>query len=266
MMLLPLCSQSRQNLLLLLIVILMLSICTSACNEDIGAPTQIASQIQTSPHPSPTATEKTRLPLIPTATATGKPTPSNHLDDDMALCKEPPDDYTIVTINGHKLNQRTYMMLIYAASIYEGPIDILDHAITQGSYTNAVESSFGTHAGGGAVDISVMAKGTYDILDDEISPLIFALRIAGFAAWYRKLNDLYDGSPAHIHAIAIGDRELSLAAREQLAGPFGYFWGYDGIPREDGYAVRDAHGGPIVCPWMMERGYPAKTTTPRPGE
>jgi hypothetical protein len=258
--------QARQKLLLLLIVILILSTCAVACTENTTTPVIIASQTQTTHHPSPTNTVKTRPPLIPAATATWEPTPSSHVDDDMALCKEPVDDYTIVNINGHKLNQRTYMMLIYAASIYEGPINILDQAITQGSYTNAVEASFGTHAGGGAVDISVMAEGTYDILEEEISPLIFALRVAGFAAWYRKLNDLYDGSPAHIHVIAIGDRELSLAAREQLAGPFGYFWGYDGLPREDGYAIRDTHGGPIVCPWMTEMGYPAKTTTPRPGE
>ena len=179
-------------------------------------------------------------------------------------CLLPPDDYTIITVNDHQLNQRTYDMLAYAKTLYSGPIDITGSAITQGSYTTAVEASFGTHAGGGAVDLSVMAPGTYTILNEEIASLIHALRLAGFAAWYRDFNALYEGSSPHIHAIAIGDRELSLAAREQLAGPFGYFWGYDGLPQEDGVAQRDPHGGPVICDWMMDMGYPSKTATPSP--
>ncbi len=170
----------------------------------------------------------------PTATSQPSPEPIG--------CLLPSTDYTLVTINGHKLSQRTYEMLAYAQSLYGGPIDLTGTAITQGSYTNAVEASFGTHAGGGAVDLSVMSPGTYAILEDEIEPLIHALRLAGFAAWYRDFSALYEGSPAHIHAIAIGDRELSLPAREQLAGPFGYFWGYDGIPREGGIPHRDPTG------------------------
>jgi hypothetical protein len=181
-------------------------------------------------------------------------------------CKQPSDNYDIIEIYGHKLNQRTYQMLVYAKELYQGPIDITADAITQGSYTSAVEASFGTHAGGGAVDISIMAHGTYTILSDEIEPLIYALRLAGFAAWYRDFNALYEGSPPHIHAIAIGDRELSIAAREQLAGPFGYFWGYNGLPTEDGKPIRDSHGGPIVCEWMIEKGYPNKTATPSANE
>jgi len=157
-------------------------------------------------------------------------------------------------------------MLLNAESFYDGVIDITEDAITQGSFTNAVEASFGTHAGGGAVDLSVMSPGTYTILYEEINPLIRALRLAGFAAWFRDLNDLYDGSPAHIHAIAIGDRTLSLAAREQLAGPFGYFWGYNGLPTEDKKPIGDPHGGPIVCDWMIEKGYPNKTATPSANE
>ena len=179
-------------------------------------------------------------------------------------CRKPSDDYTRITINGHQLNQRTYDMLAYAQSLYGGPIDITGDAITQGSYTNAVEASFGTHAGGGAVDLSVIESGTFTVLYDEIPPLIDALRKAGFAAWFRDFNDLYEGSPVHIHAIAIGDRELSLAAREQLAGPFGYFWGYDGLPQDDSIPQRDPHGGPVLCDWMVEMGYPAKTATPFP--
>lgn len=155
-------------------------------------------------------------------------------------------------------------MLEYAATLYDGEIDITGSAITQGSFTSTVDASFGTHSGGGAVDLSVMAPGTYTILEDDIEPLIQGLRLAGFAAWYRDFDELYPGSPVHIHAVAIGDRELSLAAREQLAGPHGYFWGYNGLPAEDVPPTRDPHGGPIVCNWMVEKGYPNKTATPSP--
>ncbi|QRN83858.1 hypothetical protein JR338_03660 [Chloroflexota bacterium] len=202
--------------------------------------------------------------MAATATLTTSPTGTSQLPTERLGCLLPSDDYTLLTINGYQLNQRTYEMIVYAQSLYGGPIDLTGSAITQGSYTNAVEASFGTHAGGGAVDISVMAPGTYSILEDEIEPLIKALRLAGFAAWYRDVNDLYEGSPAHIHAVAIGDRELSMAAREQLAGPFGYFWGYDGLPREDGIPQRDSHEGPVLCNWMIDMGYPAKTATPSP--
>jgi len=157
-------------------------------------------------------------------------------------------------------------MLTQAQTYYAGEIDLTGDAITQGSFTSAVEASFGTHSGGGAVDLSVMAPGTHTILTSDITRIIKALRLAGFAAWYRDFNALYVGSAPHIHAIAIGDRELSLAAREQLAGPHGYFWGYDGLPVDDALPARDPHGGPVMCDWMIEKGYPNKTTTPSPEE
>lgn len=196
---------------------------------------------------------------------TPSPTPTEviiSISGNNVLCLQPSENYDRLEMNGHIINQRTYEMLAYAQTLYDGEIDLTGDAITQGSYTNAVEASFGTHAGGGAVDISVMAQGTYVILYGEIPNLIHALRVAGFAAWYRDFNELYEVSPPHIHAIAIGDRELSITAREQLAGPFGYFWGYNGLPTEDKLPIRDPHGGPIVCDWMIEKGYPNKTATP----
>ncbi len=181
-------------------------------------------------------------------------------------CLAPSEDYSQIRINEHLLNQRTFEMLAYAQSLYGGEIDITGDAITQGSYTENVDASFGTHAGGGAVDLSVMSPGTYDILYRDIPNLVQALRLAGFAAWFRDFDELYPGSPPHIHAIGIGDRELSIDAREQLAGPFGYFWGYNGLPMEDKVPIRDPHGGQIVCEWMIEKGYPNKTATPSPLE
>lgn len=250
----------------LTISLLILSIFCIGCNQQ-----QISALSTATPLPSPsiititetvaTSTETasvTPSQITPTATPTITPTSEPY------GCKEPSNNYERITINGHQLNKRTYEMLEYAESLYGGEIDITGSAITQGSYTSAVEASFGTHAGGGAVDLSVMAPGTYTILEEDIEPLIRALRLAGFAAWYRDFDDLYPGSPVHIHAIAIGDLELSLAAREQLAGPHGYFWGYDGLPTHGETVTRDPHGGPIVCNWMVERGYPNKTATPSP--
>ena len=195
---------------------------------------------QTPIPPTPTAT------TIPTSTATPEPTG----------CLKPPDDYTRVQVNGSTLNQRTLAMLAHAQELYGGEIDLTGHAITQGSYTNSVSASFGTHAGGGAVDLSVLRHGTYTVLWDDIPALIHALRAAGFAAWLREYGELYQDSPIHIHAIAIGDQELSSAAQEQLTGPAGYFRGYSGLPVDMyGDPTPDRYGGPILCQWMIDMGY-----------
>jgi hypothetical protein len=116
-------------------------------------------------------------------------------------------------------------MLQYAAQLYGGEIDVAGEAITQGSYSNNGPASFGTHLGGGAVDISVMRLNTNSVLYSEIEPLVRALRTAGFAAWLRDWDELGEGSGIHIHAIAIGDKELSPEALDQLTGSFGYFRG-----------------------------------------
>ena len=158
-------------------------------------------------------------------------------------CLKPLEDYNLVSINGMTINQRTYAMLDHAQSIYQGEIDLTGYHLTQGSYSNLVSASFGTHAGGGAVDLSVIQYGTYQVLYDDIEPLIAALRISGFAAWLRDFDQLYPGSPIHIHAIAIGDRELSGSAVDQLTGEFVYFRGFNEIPQPDGYLpVQDEHG------------------------
>ena len=201
--------------------------------------------------PSPTATktpiQPTQTPtLISTTTSTPEPTG----------CRKPPDNYTRIQVNGWTLNQRTVAMLEYAQELYGGEIELTGYAITQGSYNNSVSASFGTHAGGGAVDISVMRKGTYTVLWDDIPKLIHALRTAGFAAWFRDYGELHENSPYHIHAIAIGDEELSPAAQEQLTGDAGYFRSYSGLPVDRyGAPTEDRYGGPIICQWMIQLGY-----------
>lgn len=147
-------------------------------------------------------------------------------------------------------------MLAHARELYGGEIDLTGYAVTQGSYTNALSASFGTHAGGGAVDLSVMRQGTYTVLWDDVPQILQALRAAGFAAWLRDYGELHADSPIHIHAIAIGDRELSSAAQDQLTGPAGYFRGYSGLPVEQyGGPTPDRFGGPVLCQWMIDLGY-----------
>jgi hypothetical protein len=74
----------------------------------------------------------------------------------------------------------------------------------------------------------------FPISNEEAAELVHVLRLAGFAAWLRMPNDLNPPTTLHIHAVAVGDRELSTAARRQLDGPEGYFRGLDGIPPEFG--------------------------------
>ena len=171
-------------------------------------------------------------------------------------CQKPPDDYTRVDVNGWTVNQRTLSMLAHAQELYGGEIELAGYAITQGSYHDNGSASFGTHLGGGAVDLSVMRRGTYTILWDDIPVMIHALRAAGFAAWFRDYGELYQDSAYHIHAIAIGDEELSSAAQEQLTGPAGYFRGFIGLPIEMyGEPQLDEFGGPVICQWMLDLGY-----------
>lgn len=106
-----------------------------------------------------------------------------------------------------------------------------DLRIVQGSYNaGVIAASAGTHDGGGAVDFS-----TSNI--PNIKEAVRQLRLSGFAAWHR--------TPAqgpwtdHIHAIAIGDDELSSGARFQV---WEYYAGRNGL------ASRGADDGPRVDP------------------
>ena len=195
----------------------------------------------TTPFP---ATSLTSPKNSPTPTLTAAPSAQE------PGCRKPPDDYTILMLNdGIRLNRRTQAMLQQAAGLYHGEIDILGRSITQGSYHNE-PGGFGTHDGGGVLDISVMRPGTYTILYQDIPLLVHALRMAGFAAWLREPDELYDGSPIHIHAVAVGDRTLSPAAQAQVSGPGGYFAGFTGNPAPGKKPAPDRYGGPIICNWM----------------
>lgn len=175
-------------------------------------------------------------------------------------CLRPPDDYERVQIGWATLNRRTLFMLDQAQRLFDAangsPLVDFRTMITQGSYNaGGVSASFGTHDGGGAVDISVRSVFDFGILIDEMPDMIDALRVAGFAAWVRETGELYDASPIHIHAIAVGDAELSPVAREQIDGEYGYLRGYNGLPEGYGGPALDRYGEPVVCAWMIDMGF-----------
>ena len=182
-------------------------------------------------------------------------------------CWEPPDDYTRVWVNGEVVNARTLAMLDHAQADYQAQGGVINFrlAITQGSYGgDALVASFGTHDGGGAVDLSVRSRVDWSVLAGEIEPMVHALRVAGFAAWLRDTGELYPDSPVHIHAVAVGDAELSEAARAQIDGTFGYLRGFDGLPQINGVPRPDRQGGPVICRWMVVRGFADMRGWPNP--
>lgn len=237
----------------LVLAMLWLIGCVPAVEQTIE-PTPVVLQ-PTATVPARTVTVTVAPSLTPTLTPTITPTATITPTPQPPGCQQPVDDLSPVQVNGWTINRRTMAMLEHAQALYGGELEISGYHITQGSYHDNGAASFGTHLGGGAVDLSVMRRDTYTVLWDDVEPLIRALRAAGFAAWLREYGELFADSPIHIHAIAIGDPELSQAARDQLDGPFGFFRGYTGVPTANGIPLPDRHGGPILCQWMLDLGY-----------
>lgn len=180
------------------------------------------------------------------------------VDDDPIGCQKPPEVYDQIIVGYGVLNLRTVAMLDHAQEIYVANGGILNFrdGVMQGSYNpGGVSASFGTHDGGGAVDIAVRDLRSGDVMRDQIPLMIEALRTAGFAAWLRDFDELYVGSPIHIHAVAIGDAELSEAARGQIDGVFGYLLGFNGLPQDSGIPLLDTSGDMVICSWMVEMGF-----------
>jgi len=117
------------------------------------------------------------------------------------------DAYDRSSERGVELNLRTLEMLTIAERDTGFQV-----TLTQGSYNGGakkVKESAGTHDGGGALD--VRAK---DLSTTQRKAVVTCLRRIGFAAWIR--NPDQGDWPWHIHAIAIGDRELSTGAAKQV--------------------------------------------------
>jgi peptidoglycan hydrolase-like protein with peptidoglycan-binding domain len=135
--------------------------------------------------------------------------PQNGTPDvaDYLTVPEPAHNYTRTTYGGKTVNVRTRDMLRLAAT-WAG----VSITLTQGSYNRGVAASAGTHDGGGVVDINVNAWSA-----STRSRVVLALRKAGFAAWLRTPAE---GFSYHIHACAIGDREMAAGAKRQVQAYF----------------------------------------------
>lgn len=152
--------------------------------------------------------------------------------------------YERTSRDGHVLNYRTLEMLLVAERRYLAWLGLTggEVVLSQGSYTTASPASAGTHAGGGALDVDATSWDTAGGRDR----IVLELRLIGFAAWYRPRRFRADGSllwNPHIHAIAIGDRELSAAAADQVAD---YYAGRNGL----------ADNGPDTGPRVEFTVYP----------
>lgn len=131
--------------------------------------------------------------------------------------RAPQRDYSRVWFRGATVNRYTAELMLRAeahSKAMGGP-NVL--SLYQGSYSTSVAASGGTHDGGGAIDVRLTG-----MTSAEVRKAVKALRVAGFAAWYR-------GPPSfvpHIHAIAIGDGDASPAAKAQVGD---YRRGRDGL-------------------------------------
>ena len=142
-----------------------------------------------------------------------------------------------VTSHGARMNTRTVAMLGAAEKKLGKKL-----VIEQGSYNPGGDpTSAGAHDGGGVLDISVkgMDAKTRNTVARE-------LRKVGFAAWVRDPSQA--DWPWHIHAVALGDTDLSSDAQHQAGD---YYLGKNGL------ANRLPDDGPKVSPirtWEETRG------------
>lgn len=142
-----------------------------------------------------------------------------------------------VTWRGHKFDSQTRDMLVEVDKLVGPNIAIRP---TQGSYSNAVGASAGTHSGGGAVDLSVAGAG---LTAKQIDLVVFLLRRVGFAAWHRAASE--GPWSSHIHAINKTAPDLSSQAKSQVAA---YKAGKSGLAsgKPDKHA---ALGAPRTATW-----------------
>jgi hypothetical protein len=122
------------------------------------------------------------------------------------------------TWRGKQFDYYTIQMIQAAEKLLGRTVDI-----TQGSFSTSVAASGSTHAGGGALDISVRNLSTA-----LRQATVAAFRSVGFAAWLR--NPSQGPWPFHIHAIAAGDPTASDSAKRQVQD---YYNGGNGLGGKD---------------------------------
>ncbi len=174
-------STMPKPVLLFILFALLITGCLSPAGEPLPPASVPPSLTATQTSPSSTSTA-TPVPS-PTETIQPASTPEPY------GCRRPPEDFTRVEVIGATLNQRTLSMLAHAQEFYGGVLKPHGDAITRGSYSNSVSASFGTHMGGGAVDLSVLSPGTYTVLWDSIRSAAACPaggRLCGLAAGIRR--------------------------------------------------------------------------------
>lgn len=152
------------------------------------------------------------------------------------------EDYTRLTYTsatGAVVNQRTKLMLDRAVVALSDSYSWTPYLL-QGSYHPGVGSSAGTHDGGGVVDIRVTT-----MTENGRNLCVQALREVGFAAWYRTPAEGFD---VHIHAVGIGDHEMSAAAEDQVQQ---FFNGQNGLANHGADTLPS--GFPVVRPTWVEK-------------
>ena len=133
------------------------------------------------------------------------------------------DPYDLTEIDGHTVDYLTAAALDAAKNEFGADLSIM-----QGSHNaSGVAASGGTHDGGGVIDVSVP--------NGDWAGAVAALRKIGFAAWVRNVPGYGQaGSGAHIHAVLIGDKELSPQAQTQVQSYFNNDDGLTGSRADDG--------------------------------
>lgn len=113
--------------------------------------------------------------------------------------------YDLTVWDGETVDYMTAAALEAAKAEFGGEIRMM-----QGSHNaGGVAASGGTHDGGGVVDISVP--------DGDWEGALAAMRKIGFAAWIRNVDGYGQaGSGAHIHAVLMGNEQLSPQAQVQV--------------------------------------------------
>ena len=132
------------------------------------------------------------------------------------------DPYELTEWDGEHVDYMTAAALEAAKKEFGG-----DFRIMQGSHSTDVAASGSTHAGGGVVDLSVP--------DGNWEGAVTALRKIGFAAWVRNVPGYGQaGSGAHIHAVLMGNDQLSPQAQVQVNSYLNNDDGLSGSRADDG--------------------------------
>jgi hypothetical protein len=111
-----------------------------------------------------------------------------------------------IKARGVTLNRRTFRALKYAEKLAGFGFGA---RLAQGSWNNSVSASAGTHSRGGALDIGLRGWSAKKRIK-----MMHSMKKAGFAIWFRRKVDGWNGD--HAHALDIGDSTMHASAKTQV--------------------------------------------------